>query len=116
MMTTNLFVIANVKRMQTDGSLRVLVPFFRTSWGVAVLNSAIFNNFYNRVWYDFEGPSEFRERGLNTPTPTPRHATGFNNVASPLSAIAFCLSVRKYIVWCFTALCGTNLKVVSLYM
>ena len=49
MMTTNLFVIANVKQLRTGGSFRILVPFFRTSWGVGVLNSAIFNSFHNRV-------------------------------------------------------------------
>ena len=40
-MTTNLFVIVNVKQMWTGGSFRILLPFFRTSWGVGVLNSAI---------------------------------------------------------------------------
>jgi hypothetical protein len=40
-MTTNLFVIANVKQLRT-GSFRILLPFFRTCWGVGVLNSAIF--------------------------------------------------------------------------
>jgi len=51
MMTTNLFVIANVKQLQTDGSFRILIllPFFRTSWCVGALNSAIFNSFHNRV-------------------------------------------------------------------
>ena len=44
-MTTNLFVIANVKQLQTDGSFRILLPFSRTSWGVGVLNSAVFNSF-----------------------------------------------------------------------
>ena len=48
-MTTNLFVIANVKQLRTDGSFRILLPFFRTSLGVGVLNSAIFNSFHNRV-------------------------------------------------------------------
>ena len=48
-MTTNLFVIANVKQLRTGGSFRVLPPFFRTSWSVVVLNSAIFNIFHNRV-------------------------------------------------------------------
>ena len=42
MMTTNLFVIVNVKKMRTGGSFRILLPFFRKSWGVGVLNSAIF--------------------------------------------------------------------------
>jgi len=49
MTTTNLFVIANVKQLQTDGSFRILLSFFRTSWGVGVLNSALFNSFHNRV-------------------------------------------------------------------
>jgi len=30
MMTTNLFVIANVKQLRTGGSFRILLPFFRT--------------------------------------------------------------------------------------
>ena len=42
MMTTNLFVIVNVKQLGTDGSFRILLPFFRTSWRVGVLNSEIF--------------------------------------------------------------------------
>jgi len=42
MMTTNLFVIDNVKQLRTGGSFRILLPFFRTSWGVGVLNSAVF--------------------------------------------------------------------------
>jgi len=48
-MMTNLFVIANVKQLRTDGSFRILLPFFRKSWGVGVLNSAMFNGFHNRV-------------------------------------------------------------------
>jgi len=48
-MTTNLFVIADVKQLRTGGSFRILLPFFRTSWGVCFLNSAIFNSFHNRV-------------------------------------------------------------------
>jgi len=47
MMTTSLFVIANVKQLRTGSSFRILLPFFRTSWGV--LNLAIFNSFHNRV-------------------------------------------------------------------
>jgi len=42
MMTTNLFVIANVKQLRTGGIFGTLLPFFRTSWGVGVLNSAVF--------------------------------------------------------------------------
>ena len=48
-MTTNIFVIANVKQLRTDGSFRILLLFFRTSWGVGVLHSAIFNSFHYRV-------------------------------------------------------------------
>ena len=46
MMTTNLFVIANVKQLLT---LVVLEYYFQTSCGVGVLNSAIFNSFHSRV-------------------------------------------------------------------
>jgi len=48
-MTTNISVIANVKQLRTDGSFRIVLPFFRTSLGVGILNSAIFNSFQNRV-------------------------------------------------------------------
>ena len=49
MMTTNLFVFANVKQLRTGGSFRILLSFFRTSWGGGVLNSVIFNSFHNWV-------------------------------------------------------------------
>jgi hypothetical protein len=42
MMKTNLFVIANVKIITNLGSVRILLPSFRISLGVGVLNSAIF--------------------------------------------------------------------------
>jgi len=45
MTTTNLFVIANVKQWRTGGSFRILLLFFGTTWGVGILNSAIFNSF-----------------------------------------------------------------------
>jgi len=48
-MTTNLFVIANVKQLRTGGSFRILLPFLRTSWGFGLLNSTIFNSFHNQV-------------------------------------------------------------------
>jgi len=51
MMTTNLFVIANVKQLRAGGSFRILLPFYRTSWGVGVQNQPIFNIFRN--WVDF---------------------------------------------------------------
>jgi len=41
-MTTNLFVIVNVKQLRTGGSFTISLLFFRTSWGVGILNSAIF--------------------------------------------------------------------------
>ena len=74
-MTTNLFVIASVKQLRTGGSFRILLPFFRTSWGVGVLNSAIFNNFHNRVKFGtmLEGLRNFGVGGW-TPNP-PRYAT-----------------------------------------
>jgi len=74
-MTTNLFVIANVIQLRTDGRFRNLLPFFRTSWGVGVLNSAIFNSFHNGGDFGtiIEGLRNFGG-GLNTPTPPPvRH-------------------------------------------
>jgi len=51
MMTTNFFVIANVKQLRTDGSFRILLPFFRTSWYVGVLYSANVNSFHNPVGF-----------------------------------------------------------------
>ena len=74
MMTTNLFVIANVKQLRTGGSFRILVPFFRTSWGVGVLNSAVFNSFHNRVEFGtiLEGLWNLGwGGGLNPPLGTP---------------------------------------------
>ena len=77
MMTTNLFVIANVKQLRTDGSFRILLPFFRTSWGVGVLNTVIFNSFHNRVEFGaiLEGLRNFGGGGgFEPPNPT-RYAT-----------------------------------------
>jgi len=76
-MTTNLFGMANVKQLRTDGSCRILLPFFRTSWGVGVLNSAIFNSLHSRVEIGtiLESLRDFLEGGcLETPHPT-RYAT-----------------------------------------
>jgi len=76
-MVTNLFVIANVKQLRTDGSFRILLPFFRTSCGVGVLNSAIFNSFHNRVEFGtiLEGVRNFGGGGglkpQNPPPPLP---------------------------------------------
>ena len=70
MMTTNLFVIANVKQLRTGGSFRILLPFFRTSSSVGVLDSAIVNSFHNRVEFGtiLEGLRNFGG-GLKTPNP-----------------------------------------------
>ena len=48
-MTTNLFVIANVKQLRTYVVLEFYCFFPRTSWSIGVLNSAIINSFHNRV-------------------------------------------------------------------
>jgi len=93
-MTTILVVIANLKQLRTDGSFRILLPFFRTSWGVGVLNSAIFNIFQNRVEFGtiLEGLRNFGG-GFNPP-PSVRHC----NVHRPrLSAftISACSAVTK---------------------
>ena len=82
-MTTNLFVIANVKQLRTGGSFRILLPFFRTSWGVGVLNSAIFNSFHNQVEFGtiLEGLRKFGGWvggggvGWGFEHPPPRHTT-----------------------------------------
>ena len=74
-MTTNLFVIANVKQLRTDGSFRIALPFSRTSWGVGVLNSAIFNSFHSQGDFgtileglrNFGGRLEHPQSPLGTP-------------------------------------------------
>ena len=79
-MTTNLFVIANVKQLRTDGSYRILLPFLRTSWGVGGLNS-MFNSFPNRVEFGtiLEGLRNFTwGEGFEPTKPPPplvRHCT-----------------------------------------
>ena len=74
-MTTNLFVIANVKQLQTYIVFGILLPLFRTSWGVGILNSAIFSNFHNRVEFGMilEGLQNFGGgfETLKTPFGTP---------------------------------------------
>ena len=63
-MTTNLFVIANVKQLRSQVVLEFYCLFFRTAWGVGTINSAIFNSFRN-----FGG-------GVgDEPRPRPRYAT-----------------------------------------
>jgi len=100
MMTTNSFVIANVKQLRTGGSFRILLPFFRISWGVGVLNSAIFNSFRNRVEFgtileglcNFEGgvdPLLYATAVIGGEFDPPRYATAviggtFDPLGTPL--------------------------------
>jgi len=76
MTTTNLFIIANIKQLRTGGNFRILLHFFRTSWGVGVLNSAIFNSVHNRVEFGtiLEGLRNFGGGG-NLPQRPPPHVT-----------------------------------------
>ena len=75
-MTINLFVIANVKQLRTGGSFRILLPFFRTSWGVGFLNSAIFNSFHNRIEFGTILDDLPNFGGFKPPPQThPRYAT-----------------------------------------
>ena len=69
MMTTNLVVIVNVKQLRTDGSFRIFCLFFGTSWGVGVLNSAIFDSFQNLVKFGtiLEGLRNFGRGEVETP-------------------------------------------------
>jgi hypothetical protein len=71
MMTTELFVIANVKQLRTGGSFRILLPLFQTYWGVGVLKLAIFNSFHNRVEFGtiLEGLRNFGGGDLKPPPP-----------------------------------------------
>ena len=71
-MITNLVVIANVKQLRTGGSFRILLPF-SPSWGVGVLNSAIFNSFHNRVGFGtiLERLRNFGREGVETPPNPP---------------------------------------------
>ena len=85
MMTTNLFVIANVKQLRTGGSFRILLSFFRTSWGVGVLNSAFSTLFtvglsLARFWRTFgiSGGGEVEHTIPPTPLGTPMMIAIFN--------------------------------------
>jgi len=64
-MTTNLFVIANLKQLLTGGSFRILLPFFLNilvCWRPKFSN---FNSFHNRVEFGtiLEGLWNFGGRG-----------------------------------------------------
>jgi len=84
MMITSLFVIANVKQLRTDGSFRILLPFFRISWGDGILNSAIFNSFHNLVEFGtiLEGLRNFGGGGVESANP-PRYATAIRTGVLP---------------------------------
>ena len=70
MMTTNSFVIANVKQLRIHIGLEFYC-FFRKSLGVGFLNSSIFNSFHSRVEFGtiLEGLRNFGGGGwgLNPP-------------------------------------------------
>jgi len=72
-MKRNLFIIANVKQLRTDGSFRILLLSFRTSWDVGFLNSAICNSFHNRVEFGtiLEGLRNFGGEGVDPPNLPP---------------------------------------------
>ena len=74
-MTTNLFVIANVKQLRTYVVLEFYCLFPRTSWCAGILNSAIFNSFHNRVEFGtiLEDLQNFGGGGWTPQTP-PRYA------------------------------------------
>jgi len=63
------------KTIANLGNFRILLPFFRTSWGVGVLNSAIFNSFHNQVEFGtiLEGLQNLRGGGMNPPPPSVHH-------------------------------------------
>jgi len=83
MMTTNLFVVDNVKQLRTGGSFRILLHFSRTSWCVGVLNSAFFKLIRMLEWNTKHFPlnlqcgltlSNFRDAGAGFNSET-RYAT-----------------------------------------
>ena len=61
-MTTNLFVIANVKQLRTGGSFGILLPFFPNILGCWRSKLSNFNNFHNR--FDFGTILEGLRSGL----------------------------------------------------
>jgi len=70
MMTTNLFVIANVKHLRTGGSFRILL-LFPNILGFWRPRFSKFNSFHSRVEFGtiLEGLRNFGGGGLNTQTP-----------------------------------------------
>jgi len=109
MMTTNLFVIANVKQLWTDGSFRSLLPSFpRISWCVGVLNSAIFNSFHNRVEFGpiLEALRNFGGGGvLNPPQTYPRYATAQHEHYSISILVLIYFFHFRFNALCLAAVC-----------
>jgi len=71
-MTTNLVVIANVKQLRTDGSFRILLPFFQNILGCRRPKFSNFlNSFHNRVEFGtiLEGLRNFGGGDMNPPPP-----------------------------------------------
>ena len=96
MVTTNLFVIVNVKQWGTGGSFRILLPFFRISWGVGVLNSVIFKIIRMLEWNTKHFPlnlqsgltlSNFRDVGV-----------GLNSETRYATARQFCIKRNLYLI------------------
>jgi len=89
-MITNLFAIANVKQMRTYVDLEFYCFFFRKSWCVGVINSAIFEQFSQSVWVWQDFLVGFRKfgggRSVEHPKPLPwvRHCVTETNGHSPL--------------------------------
>ena len=76
MITNHLFVIANVKQLRTLVVLEFYCLFFRTSWGVGALNSAIFNSFHTRVEFGtILGTFGISGGGFESPQTPLRYAT-----------------------------------------
>jgi len=101
MMITNLFVIANVKQLRTDGSFRIVLPFSRTSWNVGFLNSAILNSFHNRAEFGtiFEGLRNFRGKGGVYPPSSSSSSSSVRHWWSDLVHWEWLLA-RRYLAKC----------------
>ena len=100
MMTTNLFVIANVKQLRTGGSFKNFTAlFFPNILGVfGVLNSLIFNSFHNRVEFGtvLEGLPNFELGGFEPPPPPPTPPLPIPRYAtSTFIPLLFLLSQQK---------------------
>jgi len=69
-MTTHLFVIANVKQLRTEGSFRILLPFFLNILGCW---HPKFSNFHNLVEFGtiLEGLWNLGGGGVEPPPPPP---------------------------------------------